>query len=119
MSRLLGLLVLGLGICLTAHSAQLKFDQLIDTVGVAMDEQTTEGEVMAIDLAQRSIVIAGYRYYLPGINDPTPLVVKLLGGRTGSLQLLSPGQQMKIYYIQVGDNRLAYELLQIGSVAEH
>jgi hypothetical protein len=59
-------------------------------------------------------VIGGYIYHFGPATDSTPLQVKLLGRDFGSLEMLSAGMDLQIYFFQspAGD-RIGTELIQI------
>jgi hypothetical protein len=99
---------------LSINSALADFDSILDSIGEAVPERVTTGRIESIDLASRTAIIGGYLYHFGPSTDSLPLQVKLLGRDFGSLQMLSPGMDVEVYYFQspAGD-RVGNELVQI------
>jgi hypothetical protein len=99
---------------LSSNSALVSFDEIIDSIEDPVPERTTTGTIEAIDLSARTAVIGGYIYHFGPATDSTPLQVKLLGRDFGSLEMLSAGMDLQIYFFQspAGD-RIGTELIQI------
>jgi len=105
---------------LSQNSALVTFDDIIDSIEDAVLERTTTGKIETIDLAARTAAIGGYYYHFGPATDSLPLKVKMLGRDFGSLEMLSAGMDVEIYYFQspAGD-RIGNQLIQIESAEVH
>lgn len=122
MLRLLFGSVLYLGLIASSAAAELSFDQVMASfTGVdEVEERSTTGRIEVLDLTSRTATIGGYRYYFGPSTISTPLRVKLLGRSFGSLQLLSVGMDVEVYYFaSPSEHRVATELVQIGDSEQH
>lgn len=99
-----------------ARGTTTDFEAILDSIEDAVPEKVTTGKIESIDLAGRTAIIGGYLYHFGPATDSLPLQVRLLGKDFGSLQMLSPGMDVEVYYFQspAGD-RVGNELVQIES----
>ncbi len=116
--RIVSLFLLSL-LASSVTAEEVTFDTIMDSIEEELPERTTTGTIHEIDLAARTGVIGGYLYHFGPSTDPYPLKVKLLGKNFGSLEMLSVGMDVEVYYfVAPGGHRVANELVQIEKADE-
>ena len=63
------------------------------------------GQIHQMDMAERTAVISGFRYYFGSSVYDDASRVKLLGYNSGSFEMLSPGMKLRLTYAEYGTNR--------------
>ena len=95
-------------------SAVVDYDSILDSIVEAVEGQYTEGRIESIDLSGRKAIIGGYEYHFGPVTEPEPLKVKLLGRDFGSLELLSVGMHVEVFYMaSPAGGRVGTDLTQI------
>jgi len=102
---------------LSANADDLTFRQLLDLDPVPVLARTTQGTIRSIDLAERTGIISGFKYWF-GPPDFWELEVKLYQSDAGSLELLQEGMKVEIDYGEKGVGRLAFRIRQLANDAD-
>ncbi len=111
-----------LSVCagMQAAVAEPTYDEILDSIVDPVPEKITDGKIEALDLTARTGTIGGYRYHFGPSTISQPLEVKLIGRNFGSLELLSVGMDVRVYYFEApSEHRVALELIQIAESEVH
>lgn len=81
----------------------------------ALDEpvkaRTVRGELLSIDLNDRTAIIGGYEYYFG--PHTMPVEVQMLNSGAGAVELLKPGMKVEVVYGELGLSRIVASIKQI------
>lgn len=103
-----------------AESGDLSYDEIIDSIEGQVPELVTTGRIEALDLGARTGTIGGFRYHFGPSTISLPMQVKMLGRDFGSVQLLSVGMDVQVYYFMAPtEHRVATEIIQIEESEQH
>ena len=76
----------------------------------------TESVIYRIDLAERTALIGGYKYYFGEPRKSNTPPIKLLGGGDGVFEMLYVGMRVKLRFADYGYMRLATKVEQVPAV---
>ena len=117
------LMALSFGQFAYAESSELSYEDVMDSFGddfEAVEESVATGRIEAIDIAKRTGIIGGYHYHFGPSTLSLPLVVKLLGRDFGSLELLSVGMDVEVFYFQSpSEHRIGLEINEVEESELH
>jgi hypothetical protein len=82
----------------------------------AVASRTARGVIYSVDLAERTAIISGYKYYFGSPNEQADVKVKMYNSAYGAFELLQPGMKVEIVYGDDGNERWATEVQQLSDI---
>lgn len=96
-----------------AVAGEVSYFAIVDSMDSNVPERVGNGRIQAIDLAQRTIVISGFKYYLGPSTIDRPLEVRMMGTDHGALELLAVNMFVEVHYLPTSSYRIAKMMTQI------
>ena len=110
--------VLIASVSLTANAADLSYFDVIAGVTHNAAEIDAAGKIQAIDLENRTIVVSGFRYYVPPANALSQMQVKLLGVQYGAFELIRKDMLVEVKYLPTSTFRVATTMTQVTHIVQ-
>lgn len=89
-----------MSLLVSVHASAETFNELLDSEDTPGYTMTDRGVVAERDIAERTIIVGGYRYKV-GTSFETP--VTLFGTSAGAYELLDTGMKVEVEYFDLQD----------------